>query len=237
MLEQAANSEPRSSGSDRSYDEQRVAVVAACADIAGRGILSQSGHGNFSTRLDGERMLLTPSGLSRGLHADALAVVRFDGAVEHGRLTTATQEIVPMHTAVYRARPDVHAVVHTHSPNLTAFALAHHPLPCRYEALLRRGHTGEVPVVAWAPRGSDASTMGIVAALDRHPTTLAVLLANHGVLAFASSASGAATVLVAFEEAAAAELRAAALGGGRDFPKGALESVCRSMSQFGPSQC
>ncbi len=142
-----------------------------------------------------------------------------------------------MHAAVYRARADVGAVVHTHSPNLTAFAVAHQPLPCRYEALLRRGQADEVPVVPWAPRGSELSTTGIVAALDRHPTTFAVLLANHGVLAFASSPSGAATVLVAFEEAAGAELRAAALGGGRDFPEGALESVRRSMRRFAPGQC
>lgn len=186
-------------------------------------------------------MLLTPSGLSPGLRADglradSLAVVRLDGAVEQGRLTAATQEIVSMHTAVYLGRADVGAVVHTHSPGLTAFALAHRPLPCRYEALLRRGQAGEVPVVPWSPRGSESSTAGIVAALDRHPTTLAVLLANHGVLAFASSPADAAAVLVALEEAAVAELWGAALGGAQDFPEGALESVRQSMERFAPDQ-
>lgn len=211
-------------------------MVEACADIAGRGILSQSGHGNFSTRLDEERMLLTPSGLSRGLEADSLAVVRLDGTVETGSLTAATREIVPMHTAVYLAREDIRAVLHTHSPSLTAFALAHRPLPCRYEALLRRGQAGPVPVVPWAPRGSEASTEGIAAALARHPTTSAVLLANHGVLAFGSSPAGAATALVAFEEAAAAELGAATLGGARDFPEGALDGVRRHMARSAPEQ-
>lgn len=242
MLEQADSSDPTFSVGEQRHDEhrhdeQRAAVVAACADIAGRSILSQSGHGNFSTRLDDDRMLLTPSGLSHGLQADALAVVCFDGRVEQGQLTPATREIVPMHAAVYRARADVGAVVHTHSPNLTAFAVAHQSLPCRYEALLRRGQGDEVPVVPWAPRGSEASTSGIAAALDRHPSTFAVLLENHGVLAFAPSPSSAATFLVAFEEAAGAELRAAALGGGRDFPEGAPDSVRRSMQRFAPGQC
>lgn len=195
-------------------------------------MLSHSGHGNFSARLDGERMLLTPSGLSGDVNADHLAVVRFDGSVEQGRLTSATREIVPMHTTVYLARVDIHAVVHTHSPCLTAFALAHRPLPCRYEALLRRGQADDVPVVPWAPRGSDASMAGIVAAMERSPTTLAVLLANHGVLAFGPSPSAAATALVALEEAAAAELGAAALGGARDFPEDARQRVRHSMDRF-----
>lgn len=218
--------------SDHDFRASRDAVADACAEIARRGILSHSGHGNLSARLDGDRMLLTPSGFSGGVDGDALAVVRFDGGVECGRLTASTREIVPMHVAVYVARPEAGAVVHTHSPALTAFALAHRPLPCRYEALLRRGHAEAAPVVPWAPRGSEASTAGIAEALARCPATLAVLLANHGVLAFGSSPSAAAAVLVALEEAAVAELGAAALGGARDFPAGALDEVRRSMARF-----
>lgn len=215
----------------RSHAEQREALVAACAALARRGVLSHSGHGNFSLRLDDARMLLTPSGLSEAMEADDLAVVGLDGRVETGRLAASTREIVPMHTAVYQACTDIRAVVHTHSPHLTAFALAHRPLPCRYEALLRRGQRGEVPVVPWAPRGSEASSEGITEALARCPATLAVLLANHGVLVFGASASAAVTALVVFEEAAAAELRAAAVGGAKNFPDGASDDVRASMAQ------
>jgi L-fuculose-phosphate aldolase len=46
-----------------------------------------------------------------------------------------------MHACVYRERKDVGAVIHTHSPRATSFALAHTPLPVAYEAFLRFGVT------------------------------------------------------------------------------------------------
>lgn len=214
-----------------SDDPQRGDMVDAVADLVSRGVLSQSGHGNMSERLDGERMLLTSSGFAPFLQADAFGVVSFEGEVECGTLTSATREIVPMHAAIFRARPEIRSVVHTHSPHLTAFALAQRPLPCRYEALLRKGQGEPVPVVPWAPRGSSRSTGAISEALGRCPLTSAVLLANHGVLVFGVSASASASLLVLLEEAAAAELRAAALGGAQEFPEGALDEVRRSMAR------
>ncbi len=84
-----------------------------------------------------------------------------------------------MHTEPYRARPDVGAIIHTHSPHLLAFAMASRPMPCRYEGLLRFGQAEDVPVVPWAPRGSEKSVSSIIDALassglltfgDRFPT-------------------------------------------------------------------
>ena len=121
------------------------------------------------------------------------------------------------------------AVVHTHSPAVTAFALAHEPLPCRYEALLRHGQSGPVPVVDWAPRGSPALAAGVTKTLASSPGTSALLLANHGLLALASTPKRAAVLVVALEEAARAELAAASLGGAKDFPPGALHDVRSSM--------
>lgn len=207
----------------------REAVAEACAALVGAGVLSASGHGNVSARLDGQRMLLTPAGLSTPPPPPALAVVGFDGVVQEGRLIPSVAEIVSMHTAVYRCRPQAGAVVHTHSPAVTAFALAHVPLPCRYEALLRHGQARDVPVVDWAPRGSAASVDGITRALERCPDTSAVLLANHGLLAVGPTPAAAASLVVALEEAAAAEVAASALGGAKAFPPGALDAVQASM--------
>ncbi|HEV2811172.1 MAG TPA: class II aldolase/adducin family protein, partial [Acidimicrobiales bacterium] len=130
-------------------------------------------------------------------------------------------EVVDMHLAVYRARPQARAVVHTHSPALTAFALANRPLPCRYETLHRfGGQLGDVPVAPWTPgRRDEAFIEGIFGALDAHPSTKAVLLANHGVLALASSPADAAMLIIALEEAAAAELGASVICGGKHFPE------------------
>lgn len=74
-------------------------------------------------------------------------------------------------------------------------------------------------------RGSDVSVRGIDAALTAHPTTNAVLPANHGLLVFGADPMAAARLVVAVEEAAEAELAASAFGGAVDFSAGALEQV------------
>lgn len=214
----------------------RQAVVDACAAVAGSGVLSPSNHGNFSCRVDQQRMLLTGAGMSAPPHVDDLALVSLNGLVEEGQLLASVSEIVGMHAAVYGARAVLGAVVHTHSPAVTAFALAHQPLPCRYEPLLRHGQAEPVPVVPWAPRGSPTLIHSITDALARHPGTSALLLANHGLLAFGTTPQRAASLVVALEEAARAELAAASLGGAKPFPARALEDVQASMAASAAGQ-
>ena len=84
-------------------------------------------------------------------------------------------------------------------------------------------------MVDWAPRGSPALAAGLTKTLDADPGTSAVLLANHGLLAFSSAPKRAAALVVALEEAARGELAAAFLGGAKDFPPGALRDVRSSM--------
>jgi L-fuculose-phosphate aldolase len=167
----------------------------------------------------------------RDLRPDQLATVSVQGEVLDGELGPENAEIVAMHSIIYKARADVGAIIHTHSPSATAFALANKELPCRAEPLLRFGQAEPVPVVAWGPRGSDVSVRGIADAMDRHPTTSAVLLANHGLLAFAADPIATARLVVAIEEAAEAELAAATIGGAVDFPAGALDAVRASMAR------
>jgi len=204
-----------------SYPERRREVVEAVERLFRVGAVSHSGHANMSVRVGADRMLLTSNAVVRDLQQHELAVVGFDGRVDEGELESSTQEISVMHGALYQARPAIGAVVHTHSPHVAAFAVAGHALPCRYETLRRVGQVGDVPVVGWSPPGSDPLVGAIVEAVDRHPATTAVLLANHGLLAFAPTPAGAAMVVVALEEAAEAELSAATIGGSRAFPPGA----------------
>ena len=96
---------------------------------------------------------------------------------------------------------------------------------------MRRGQREAVPVVAWAPRGSEASVHRVAEALDDHPGSLAVLLANHGVLVGGRSPMAAAKLLIVLEEAAEAELRAQTIGGARDLPPTAGADVRRSMGR------
>lgn len=167
----------------RRIPDEAHQLVEASRRLFEAGVMSHSGHANLSVRLDADRFMLTP-GFVRGLRPEDLATVSLDGQVLEGELRSVSMEIIAMHSAVYRARPQVGAVIHTHSPSATAFAVAHRPLPCRTEPMLRFGQAEDVPVVPWGPRGSDVSVRGVVDALTHSPTTAAVLLANHGLLVF-----------------------------------------------------
>jgi L-ribulose-5-phosphate 4-epimerase len=189
---------------ERSHLVLRRAVMDVAVNLLRAGVLSHSGHANLSARVGPDVVLLTALSRRHDLGPDDLAVVRLDGTVVEGDLAELSDEMVAAHLAVYRVRPQVGAVIHTHSPNLLAFALEGRPLPVRYEPLRRLGQAQEVPVV----RGP-ASVADTVAELTG---TQAVLLAGHGVLAFGVDTEAAVTLLVALEEAAQAELRAATLG-------------------------
>lgn len=216
----------------QSYDTQRREIVAAARLLFRAGVMSHSGHGNMSVRLEDETMLLTSGGVLADLEPAALAVVSFEGEITQGALDPTTREIVSMHAIVYREQPTARAIIHTHSPNATSFALAHQPLPCAYEALLRYGLQYDIPLAPWGPRGSQASVRGIRDTLRANPGFPALLLANHGLLATGPSIEDAARLVVAIEEAATITLGAAHLGGARGFPPGALDEVRAQVARF-----
>jgi L-ribulose-5-phosphate 4-epimerase len=214
-------------------------IVQAMQLLFATDVMSHSGHANASARLPGrdDQILLTARGSVRDLAVEHLAVVTFAGEAVEGELDPTTREIVEMHAAAYRTRPEVGAVIHTHSPHVTSFALAHRPLPCAYEALLRFGVTEDIPVATWAPRGSRESAAYIVEQMTAHPHAPAVLLANHGLLAFGASPLAVAQLIVAMEEAAELTLGAEQLGpGAQPFPPGALERERAHMARFGSRQ-
>lgn len=137
-----------------------------------------------------------------------------------------------MHAGVYRNRRRVGAVIHTHSPHITAFAVANQPIPLDYEPLLRFGLTEAVPVVPWAPRGSEASVSAIFAIVQNHPGLPAVMMANHGVLVFHDSPISTANFLMTLDEAAELTLLATALGGPKLLAEEAIEAVRERMLEF-----
>ncbi|QBD75746.1 class II aldolase/adducin family protein [Ktedonosporobacter rubrisoli] len=220
-----------------SYSQQRDQLVQAAQRLHQTGVMSHSGHGNMSARLPGQDlMLLTSVSHLTHLSPEQLVVITFDGEVVEGTLDPTTREIVGMHSCVYRERQEVNAVIHTHSPRTTSFALAHRPLPCVYEAFLRFGITEDIPVAEWAPRGSEEAVSYIVAQLRQHPTVPAVLLANHGLLAFSSDPLATAQIIIIMEESAQLTLDAHPLGGAQGFPAGALERERKHMQRYGSTQ-
>jgi L-fuculose-phosphate aldolase len=140
--------------------------------------------GNVSAR-DGERLLITPSALPyEEMTEDDLVALDRDGAVVAGRREPSSEWRV--HVAVYSARPDAGALVHTHSQHATAWSARGEPL-------------GATVTTRYAASGSDEIAALAVEALgDRE----AVLLGSHGVLALGATPAAALEVCVAVEEAA-----------------------------------
>ncbi len=218
------------SGDSRELKEM---LVHAAQTLFAMGVMQNSGHGNLSARIDAERIVITSTGTIRALTVDGLAVVSMAGDLLEGEMEPASREIVRMHTGVYQTREDAGAVIHTHSPHATAFALAHEPLPCVYEAMLRQGVAEAIPVAAWAPRCSEASVRNSVEQLAQHPQVPAVLLANHALLVAGRDPLHAAQFVVAMEESAIMTLHARTLGGAKPFPPGVLQREREHMRQFG----
>lgn len=146
-----------------------------------RGLVSAF-EGNLSVRLAPDRLLCTPSLMCKGfLKPEDLCVVDLTGKQISGERKRSSE--IFLHLGIYRERPDAQAVVHTHAPHATAFAITHTPVPnCitgEVEVFL-----GEVPLAPYATAGSPE--MGeVVAPLVREANV--VLLANHGVVSHGKS--------------------------------------------------
>jgi L-fuculose-phosphate aldolase len=134
--------------------------------------------GNLSAREDGEDIfVITPSGMNYILlEPEDIVAVDLNGNPLHPGRKPSVE--TPMHAAIYRARPDVKAIIHTHSINASACAAARVEIPCIMEDMASVVG-GPVKVANYAPTGTRELAENVVLALeDRN----AVLLANHGVV-------------------------------------------------------
>jgi L-fuculose-phosphate aldolase len=131
------------------------------------------------------------------------------------------------HVWIYRKRPDVNAIIHTHAPYASALAATGHALKTIHmdSAMLHgTAHLAEWPGV---PVADDEGRI-ISAALGSAKT---ILLANHGLLAAGSSVEEAAYLAVFFERAARMQLRAMAAGGFKEVKAELAEEACRFLLQ------
>ncbi len=154
--------------------EARKAVVEAMHRLYRDRLMTMLG-GNISVRLAEDRVLITPSGRHKGkVQPEELLVVDMTGRVQQGQGRPSVE--TAMHLAIYRAYPQVHAVVHTHAPLGIALGLSGQPLPAltAESAVLL-----DTQVVPYAPSGDPDLIAQVVEALHSSP---AVLLQNHGVL-------------------------------------------------------
>jgi L-fuculose-phosphate aldolase len=139
--------------------------------------------GNLSARLGSDRLLVTPSGLSKGfLSTDDLLLIRPDGEPmsrfrRSGEDWRPSSEIL-MHLEVYRQRPDVNAVVHAHPPLATAFSIAGVSLArCVLPEVVVT--LGGIPTAEYATPGTTEVPATIRQVIEDND---AVVLAHHGSL-------------------------------------------------------
>ena len=158
-------------------DQLRRNVIEFAQRLSSEG-LSMGTSGNVSVRIDESRFLITPTALPYdSLELQDVCLVDINHPEVQQGLRKPSSE-TPMHTAVYLARPDIHALVHTHSLYATAFACAGKPVPAVHYVVATMGN--EIPVVPYRTYGSPELADAV---MQTFRTGLGVLLQNHGVLA------------------------------------------------------
>jgi len=211
----------------------RQAVIDAATLLVQRGVISLSRHGNFSVRVpNSDTVLLTATSSFDNLRPENLALLDLEGRLLAGTIDPTSAEITQMHAVVYKHRPEVGAVVHTHSPYATGFALAGRSLDCSYEALVRFDMTDGVPLARYGPRGSPEAVRNIAEALTSARQIKAVLLENHGVLAFGPNPTAAARANLVLEEAAQMAIYAETLGGAKLIPPELRKATLERRDEF-----
>jgi L-fuculose-phosphate aldolase len=144
-----------------------------------RGFVA-SNDGNISVRLDDERLLMTPASVSKGfMNPEMMVITDLDGRLLQAAPGRKPSSEIQMHLVVYRNRPDVQAVVHSHPPLSTGFAVAGIPLD---RAVLAEVVTtlGSIPIAEYGT----PSTMELAASVEPYVRAHdGLLLANHGALA------------------------------------------------------
>jgi L-fuculose-phosphate aldolase len=135
--------------------------------------------GNLSVRLRNDRILVTPTCLSKGaMHPSDMVVVDMEGQRVSGRRNVTSE--IGMHLLIYRLRPDVQAIVHAHPPTATGFAAAGvaltEPLVCEVVMGL-----GCIPLARYGTPGTSELTQTLEPYVPEYD---AILMSNHGVVTY-----------------------------------------------------
>ena len=188
----------------RHHSSEYTQIVAAARRLATLGFVA-AGDGNVSIRGD-SGLIISPSGRALGeIAEDELVLVGPDGTVDRGRPSSE----LPMHSAIYRVRPDVKAIVHTHAPYATAFAVSGTNIDAGILPELDVT-VGPVELVSYATPGSETLAARLAEVAEGHD---AFLLANHGLVTAGRSLEEAVARHETVEHAAKILYLAKALGG------------------------
>src|SRR6266513_4097106 len=178
-----------------------------------------SSDGNVSVQLDDGRILATPTMTCKGrMTDDLIAVTDLEGRSVNER--RASSELA-MHLLIYRERPEVKAVCHAHPPHGTAFAVAGLPIdqPILSEVILTLGC---VPLAEYGTPSTEELTDAMRPLVKHHN---ALLMANHGAVAYGADLWQAWDRLETLEHTARIAILSRILGGSRNLPPEAIEKL------------
>jgi L-fuculose-phosphate aldolase len=161
--------------SERQYRDQ---IVRYGRMLHQRGFVAAT-DGNLSVRLGDNRILATPTCMSKGgMRASDLVVVDSAGRLVSGKRNVSSE--IGMHLLIYRLRPDIKGIVHAHPPTATGFAAAGVPLnqPLVCEVVIG---LGSIPLAKYGTPGTNELTDALEPLV---PGFDAILMSNHGVVAY-----------------------------------------------------
>lgn len=214
--------------SDTSIADLRTKLITAIRLMAMEGLIDFNGH--VSCRLPGtDRVLINSRYSSRlGLTVDDIVTVDLAGRLLEGKAEPPSE--TPIHTEIYKARPDVGSVAHLHPQYATVFTIAGKPLVPVFIIANLFGSEG-VPVFD-DPRliRSEEEGAAVATALGDRP---AVLLRAHGAVTVGPDIEGAFAVAIALEDNARKYLWASALGTPRPLSVAEMEQYGAPISSRG----
>lgn len=197
--------------------------------IYDRGMVAAN-DGNISVKLNDNEFLCTPTGVSKGfMTPEYICKVDADGKVLQAYEGFKPSSEIKMHMRVYKERPDVRSVVHAHPMYATSFAIAGIPLtePIMPEAVIALGC---VPIAEYGTPSTDEIPDAVSKYLQYFD---AVLLANHGALAYSDSLLGAYHKMESVEFYAQLLYQSKMLGGPKQLNEEQVKGLFEIRRQFG----
>ena len=209
--------------------EIKKQICAIGKRIYDRGMVAAN-DGNISVKLNDNEFLCTPTGVSKGfMTPEYICKVDKDGKVLQANAGFKPSSEIKMHMRVYKERPDVGAVVHAHPMYATGFAIAGIPLtqPIMPEAVIALGC---VPIAEYGT----PSTEEIPDAVSKYLQSFdAVLLENHGALAFSDNLLNAYHKMESVEFYAHLLYISRQLGGPKELSDAQVKRLYEIRRQFG----
>jgi L-fuculose-phosphate aldolase len=189
--------------------------------------------GNVSAGTPDGNVLVTPSGLDYAvLEPEDVVLVDLDGKILDGPFEPSVE--TPMHTGIYRSRPETHGIVHTHARYSTTLACLNWEIPPVHYMLAVLSDEGRVPVARYATYGTEELARNASEALGGSHG--ACLLRNHGTIAVGASVSEAYSRTELLEEMAEIYYRAKLAGEPVILTSEQLAEVSAKIHDYGQSK-